>query len=284
MREVLARLLSRRFLQRPVFQVGASRSGTIVLYKALGEHPAILSMPGENPLVDPLAGLAATFEFGDEAWYFRESVRLDQARLYARLRKLIVETTAGPHLGFRTFAKALAGDPFGFASKRYWCVKCFPLEASAQALAVLYPQSRFVYIVRNGIDVVQSRTKFPVFSGQPFEQHCEFWVQAARKFDYLRQWDRCIEVRQEQLLTEPEAVFARISAHLGIADHPGPAEYVRTTLVHSRGDVSTQVNVDVRKSLTERAPSHDGWTRDQREAFKRICGGAMGALGYQMPF
>jgi hypothetical protein len=255
-----------------------------VLYKALGTHPAILSMPGENPLVDPLAGLAASFEFGGEAWYFRESVRLGQARLYAQLRKLIFETTAGPNLGFKTLAKAVARDPFGFPLKRYWCVKCFPLEASAQALAVLYPQARFVYIVRNGIDVVQSRTKFPVFSGQPFEQHCEFWVQAARKFDYLRQWDRCIEVRQEQLLVEPEAAFARISAHLGIEDHPAPASYVRTTLVHSRGDVSTKVDVDVRRSLTERAPSHADWSREQREAFRRICGATMGALGYQVPF
>jgi hypothetical protein len=141
-----------------------------------------------------------------------------------------------------------------------------------------------VYIVRNGVDVVQSRTKFPVFRDQPFEQHCEFWVQAARKFAYLRQWDRCIEVRQEQLLTEPEAVFARICQHLGIEDHPNPAKYVRTTLVHSRGDESTKLNVDVRKSLTERAPSHESWTQGQRETFKRICGGAMGKLGYQMPF
>lgn len=284
MRESLARLLSHRFVQRPIFQVGASRSGTIVLYKALGTHPAILSMPGENPLVDPLAGLAASFEFGDEAWYFRESVRLDQPRLYARLRQLIFETTGGANMGLKALAKALLSDPLAFPSKRYWCVKCFPLEASARALSVLYPESRFVYIVRNGIDVVQSRTKFPVFSGQPFEQHCEFWVQAAHKFDYLRQWDRCIEVRQEQLLGEPEAVFARVCGHLGIDDHPAPPRYVRTTLVHSRGDVSTQVGVDVRRSLTERAPSHEGWTADQRETFKRICGGAMGALGYQVPF
>ena len=92
MREVVARLLSSRFVHRPIFQVGASRSGTIVLYKALGRHPAILSMPGENPLVDPLAGMAASFELGGEAWYFRESVKLDQPLLYARLRELIYET------------------------------------------------------------------------------------------------------------------------------------------------------------------------------------------------
>jgi hypothetical protein len=216
MREVLARLLSQRFVERPVFQVGASRSGTIVLYKALGRHPSILSMPGENPLVDALASLAASFEFGGEAWYFRESVRLDQARLYARLRKLIFETTAGPHMGLKTLSKALLADRVQFASKRSWCVKCFPLEGSAKALSVLYPESKFVYIVRNGIDVVQSRTKFPVFSTQPFAQHCEFWVQAARKFDYLRRWDRCIECAKSNCSRNPRPC-SRASARTSVS-------------------------------------------------------------------
>jgi hypothetical protein len=151
-------------------------------------------------------------------------------------------------------------------------------------LTVLYPGSKFIYILRNGIDVVQSRTQFPAFREQSFEQHCDFWVQAARKFDYLRRWDRCLEVRQEQLLDAPEAVFSRICRHLGIADHADPAKFVRTTLVHSRGDESTKSNVDARKALTERASSHDTWTHGQRSTFRRICGEYMGKLGYEIPF
>ena len=284
MKKAAARVLSSRMLERPVFQVGASRSGTIVLYKALGTHPSILAMPGENPMVDVLASAAVPFECGGEAWYFDESIRVDRQYLYGKLRELLFETTGGPQMGLKTLLKALAQNPIGFASKRHWCVKCFPLEDSAKALSVLYPEAGFVYIVRNGIDVVQSRTQFPVFSNQTFEQHCEFWVQAARKFDYLRRWDRCIEVRQEQLLAEPEAVFGRISRHLGIADHPNPAAFVRTTLVHSRGDVSTQQNVDVSRALTGRAPSHESWTDEQRAAFRRICAEDMDRLGYAMPF
>lgn len=284
MRETVGRLLSARFEQRPIFQVGASRSGTIVLYKALGTHPDVLSMPGENPMVDYLAGAAVPFEFGSEAWYFNESVKVERSHLYAQLRQMLFETTGGPQMGFKTLVKALVEDPLGFPAKQYWCVKCFPLQDSARALTVLYPDSKFIYIVRNGIDVVQSRTQFPVFRAQSFEQHCEFWVQAARKFDYLRQWDRCVEVRQEQLLSEPEEVFARISAHLGIKDHPNPARYVRTTLVHSRADEGTHENVDVRKALAEREPAHTHWTESQREIFSRICGGEMQRLGYDMPF
>lgn len=284
MRAAAARLLSSGFVDRPIFQVGASRSGTIVLYKALGTHPNVLSMPSENPLIDHFARAAAFFELGSEAWYFKESVKVDQPYFYSKLRELLFETTAGRDMGIKMLAKSLLTGPLDFARKRFWCVKCFPLEDSAHALTILYPESRFIYIVRNGIDVVQSRTKFPAFREQSFEQHCDFWVQAARKFDYLRRWDRCLEVRQEQLLSEPEAVFSRICRHLGIADHENPAKFVRTTLVHSRGDEATRTNVDARRMLTERTPSHDTWTDAQRSIFKHICGEYMGKLGYEVPF
>ena len=59
---------------------------------------------------------------------------------------------------------------------------------------------------------------------------------------------------------------------------------MRTTLVHSRGDVATRENVDVRKALAEREPSHARWTEGQRETFKRICGDDMQRLGYALPF
>lgn len=284
MKAATARLMSSGFVDRPIFQVGASRSGTIVLYKALGTHPNVLSMPSENPVIDYFARAAALFEFGAEAWYFRESVKVDQPYFHAKLKELLFETTAGPHMGIKTLAKSLATRPLDFVQKKFWCVKCFPLEDSAHALTVLYPDSKFIYILRNGIDVVQSRTKFPAFREQSFEHHCAFWVQAARKFDYLRRWDRCLEVRQEQLLNEPEAVFSRLCRHLGIADHENPARFVRTTLVHSRGDEGTKSNVDARRMLTERAPSHDAWTDTQRSTFKRLCGEYMDKLGYEIPF
>lgn len=282
MRERLARIASRRFFHRPIFQVGASRSGTIVLYKALGTHPRILSMPSENPFTTYVAAGVEPFEHGEETDYFRESVKVSREYLYERLRELLFETTAGPQMGFKTLAKAAAKG--GFFRKRFWCVKCFPLEHHARALTVLYPEAKFIYIVRNGIDVVQSRTKFPAFRDQPFDHHCRFWLRAAEKFEYLTRWPSALEVRQEDLLMRPEDVFGRIARHLDIEDHPNPVEYVKTTLVHSRGDKATHTNTDVRKSLMERPPSYETWDASQRETFKRLCSDAMTKLGYEVPF
>lgn len=280
----LGAALSARFYQRPIFQVGASRSGTIVLYKALGTHPAIFSMPSEDPFVSHIAAAVAAFEFGEDAAYFEESVRIKKPYLYRELRRLCFESAAGPHRGWKTLLKGVIDARREFLRKTYWCVKCFPIERHARALLHLYPEARFLYIVRSGIDVVQSRTKFPAFRDQPFDAHCRFWVQAAEKFSYLTNFDRAVQIQQEELLAAPEAAFARIAAHLGLDDHPNPANYVKTTLVHSLGDKATHKNVDVQKSLTERAPGHATWTDEQRDAFKRICGPAMQVLGYTLPF
>lgn len=276
--------LSRQFYERPIFQVGASRSGTIVLYKALGTHPNIFSMPSEDPFITYIAATVEPFEFGNEIAYFEESVRLKRPYLYTQLRRLCFESAAGPNYGWKTHVKGLLRDKTDYFNKTHWCVKCFPLETNAYALMRLYPEARFIYIVRNGIDVVQSRTKFPAFRDQTFMSHCKFWVQAADKFDYLMSLPEAVAIRQEELLNEPDAVFERITSHLGLKQHPNPGNYVKTTLVHSRGDKATHENIDVRKSLQERPPSYETWDEAQRETFKQICGPAMEKLSYVIPF
>ncbi len=170
------------------------------------------------------------------------------------------------------------------ARKRHWCVKTFPLEDHAKGLLKLYPEASFVYIVRNGINVVQSRTKFPAFREQPFEFHCRFWANAANKFRYLYDFERATVVRQEELLFAPQELFERIFRHVGLAHSENPIQFVRTTLVHSLGDKATHENVDVRKSLEQREPAFAKWSSDQREVFKEICGPAMRELGYEIPF
>jgi hypothetical protein len=280
----LGSLLALRFYHRPIFEVGSGRSGTIVLYKALGSHPQIFSMPGENPLITYFADCVEPYQRADQLRYFLHSVRLTQPQLYAELRRLIFESSAGPSAGWKVSVKGVVQHGLKFLGKTHWCVKCFPTKRHADALRELYPQAKFIYIVRNGIEVIHSRSKFPAFCKEPFESHCEFWVDAARKFSYLMSYEAAVPVRHEELLNAPEAVFRRIADTLALRPDPAPASYVQTTLVHSLDDGATHANVDVRKRLKERPPGYLSWTAVQRETFKRICGATMDALGYEVPF
>lgn len=181
MRSVVGRALGAHFYGRPVFLVGAGRSGTIVLYKALGTHPQIFTMPSEDPLITSFASIVSLFEAGPEKEYYRESVKLPKDHLYRQLRRLCFESAAGPHYGFKTLVKFVLRNRWALYRKRFWCVKTFPLEDHSRSLLKLYPDARFVYLVRNGLDVVRSRTRFPAFREQEFSQHCEVWANAAPK-------------------------------------------------------------------------------------------------------
>ncbi len=282
--QLLGKSLSSRFYDNPIFQVGASRSGTIVLYKSLGTHPKIFSMPSEDPFISHVASGVTPFEFGDETDYFEESVALSKPYLYKQLKRLCFESAAGPNFGWKNQVKGIMNQKSSFFTKTMWCVKTFPLEQHAHSLLKLYPNARFIYIVRNGIDVVQPRTKFPAFRDLSFEFHCQFWVQAAKKFAYLNHLPEAVQVRQEELQSDPDDMFRRITAHLGIEHHVNPVNFVKTTLVHSMGDKQTHENVDVKKSIIEREPGYATWDEQEREIFKKICGASMEAHGYAIPF
>ena len=70
---------------------------------------------------------------------------------------------------------------------------------------------------------------------------------------------------------------------LEIPDHPGAADYAKTTLVHPL-DKSTRTDTDAREILAGREAAHARWTDEQKSLFKEICGSSMVELGYRVPF
>ena len=106
MLELAGKLATARFINRPIFIVGASRSGTIVLLKAMGRHTQILSTPSEDPFITDIGGMVHSLEFCDEVerQYYRETLRISQDYLYGRLRRLALESALGPHFGLRYLA------------------------------------------------------------------------------------------------------------------------------------------------------------------------------------
>ena len=137
---------------RPIFEVGTGRSGTIVLYKALGRHRSIFSMPSENPLITYLAECVEPYLQDEKLDYFHRSVLLREPDLYRQLRRLVFETSAGPQGGWKTLLKGVVTYGPKFFNKSHWCVKCFPMKQHADELRELFPKAGFIYIVRNGIE------------------------------------------------------------------------------------------------------------------------------------
>jgi hypothetical protein len=274
------------FSESPIFIVGGSRSGTIVLLKAMGRHGGILSTPSEAPFITDVGRMVHSLEFCTEVekQYYLDTLRISHARIYEVLRRLVLESTLGPHYGLKQLLKLslqVKASPF---AKRYWCTKTFPGKNTALGLKRLYPQARFIWILRSGVSVVHSRRQFPAFRDLPFEEHCRHWANSIERFKYLLEFPQAVVIHQEDLVEEPDRVFRLIFEGLGIEYDAKPTEYAMTHHVHPLGDLSTTKGIDIKKTLSERPPAYHDWTQEQMTIFKRACGDAMHLAGYKMDF
>lgn len=274
------RTLTASFRAAPVFVVGLGRSGTTVVKDALGAHREIIAADGESPAIATFGATARQLLEND---YRAKTLRMSAEAMLERLRRLCFEGAMGPHSGARRLAREVVRTRKNPFRLRRWCAKTFPSAPEAEGLAELYPHGRLVYVVRNGCEVVQSRSQFGSMRERSFEDHCREWADSVRRYAYLLACARATAVRHEALSRDPGAVFDGLCTFIGVARDRGPSTFAQTTLLHPL-DQPTQVGVAVEQRLHDREPAHESWTAEQRENFKTVCGDAMHELGYEIPF
>lgn len=285
----LYRVLNWRYYHRPIFVIGTGRSGTTVLLEALGAHPNVLAAWGEAPSIRDFGRLAETYTADDNSGaYLRTTNRLSERRYLGALRRLSFETTFGRDGGLYARCRAIGErlvkyrrSPLRLRLVSRWCAKTFPDEQSFRGLLALYPDAQFLWIVRNGLDVVYSRTRFKGFRQMDFAKQCRTWATSIETYDWVRRTSRALELRHENLVAEPDAFFERVHAFLNLRQHPGPARFAKSTLIHPL-DRKTQAKVDVKQALERRDDAWDLWTDEEKQTFLQICGPAMETMGYRI--
>lgn len=259
--------------EHPVFVIGAPRSGTTALAFALGRHPDLWTAGESQILVDLFfrnRALDKNYAREDDAWLNRQGIPRE-------------EFLAAVGLGFnRLFTRAAGGRRWVDHTPRHTLMLSW--------LPDMFPGARFLHILRDGCRVVHSMVNFGArhegrelpWWALDFAKAAKAWVRfatAALEYEAAHP-DRCLTVRNEDLVADPAAGFRRLLAFIAAPEHPAPAEFFATNRVNSSFAASDEGEGAAARTLTDPWASWDG---TQRRVFARVAGPTMVALGMAAP-
>jgi hypothetical protein len=248
--------------QRPVFVLGAARSGTSVMGRAL-RRTGRYEGHGEGHLISLLPALLAA----TSAHYQRDPQRAASGRftMLASVPEQVIQD------GLQAMFAAIARAEFPSAN---WMDKTPGPEMvrGAPVLRRVWPAARFIFMKRRGIDNIQSRRrKFPELA---FAEHCQAWADSMQAWEAVRGAlaGVSLEVEQTDVALRPQAVVRGLKQLLGLK----PAEAAQM-LQAFRTDRPQQTDDSFAAAV---AIADTGWDDAQRAQFRAICGPAMARFGY----
>ena len=269
------------FCPDPVFVVGSPRSGTTAVARAIGEH--------------------GSFFVGDETfflWELFQGHRLEQvydtwsARPSSSwLRREQVsrgEFFEAVGLGLNTLFTRSSGE-------RRWVDHTPHHCHMAGTLAAMFPGARFIHVLRDGREVVNSmihinatvpaeeladmraRGFLPPWADD-FRAACTTWRDAVRAaIDFCdREPARGFTLLHRDVEQSPEAAFAAVLQFLGAADVPGPAAFLRRHRINS----SFTPPGGVPAEQYARPDPWANWTAEQQATFTEVAGPEMARCGF----
>ena len=239
-----------------IFNVGARRSGTYWLQRITCAHPSVAEVPSETYVFSHgIAPLRARFQHEDRGGREMGSVYADRDRIVAALRSLCDEV-------FEEFAEP---GQTHIAERTPWHVEHLPL------IAEIYPDGRFVHIIRDGRDAVRSLVHWywgpttVTEAAHEWRRSVEAGLAAAPVLG-----DKLLEIRYEELLANLRPEIERIYAHVGL---DGGVE--AAVEASQRSD-----NLGPQDDRVGSGKWRDGWGRSERRDFERVAGDLLRELGY----
>jgi len=274
---------------KPFFIVGSGRSGTTLARRILQTSREI-HIPPENPALgqailayrrNRVAGwnqlvnlVLSSIEFHPVFDTYEMSLRPLANRL-----KEIPDEKKSLALILDSFYRdhgEQSGDEFtGWGDKTP--INTFIMDP----IISVFPDARFVHMLRDGVDVVMSSLKYGV---QPSLEHmARRWKEAVEVVDGFskRYPERCCEVRYENLVSDPEAVMEGVCAFLETDFHP--------EMIHSLDSVKDMKDLNKYEHLenvrnpinsTSVGKGRREATDEQKVTIRKIIGEDLSRWGY----
>jgi hypothetical protein len=265
---------------RPVFVVGMNGSGTTMLLDSLGRHPELYAFPRETRLIPHL--FATQKGFGD--------LRSDDNffKLWNTVLGLGVFEYVNDHqpleipADWRSYPRSLAGvldGVFGlFAAregKQRWCEKTPQYIQHMPLLLELFPEARFVHVIRDGRDCAASFNRRWLRTPELTMYRWKKVVAEGHMQGKLLGEDKYMEVRYEDLTANPEVWLRRICEFIGVPFDAAITE-------------SSQPYLNSDRVAAGLVPNSGKWKTyfdpEKLRVLEQIGGSALASFGYPTDF
>lgn len=260
----------------PFFIFGCGRSGTTLLRAMLHHHPRVAVPPEALSLIDFLRS-AHRLSIDVARRAFLKDYELREWGVPLREQDFadcttVVELIERVH---ELYARQHGKQAWGHKTPR--------MVRHADLLADAFPDANFVHVVRDPRAVARSFQRSPVHQSNALYA-ARRWrrdVAAGRAFAQFRP-DRAIEVRYEDLVTEPQATLRRVCDFLGIGFDPVMLNYTDD----ARGDYGAYHEQIHEKLASKPDPGRielwrESLTPRQLRVIESVVGSDMTAYGYQ---
>lgn len=262
-----------------VFVSGIARSGTTALRMSLGLHPELYSDQRENMVVADI---------------------LHQALLNRTLPDRVASMSVSPEAFDRAFERLFneliwSGHAECPTRIRMGAFHIMPM--TRDYFFQIFPDSRVVYLVRNGIEVISSRKLHNLLKLKTFDEHCTAWLRSYKMYKWgLEHPNEFFLIRHEWLIDrlKMQAVLEQLYDWLEIQWDDAPLVNLfakRYGATRHAQEEAAQTADYARLSLAERQGLEQTrrerwrfWTRAERAMFEKRCGHAMSEMGYPVPW
>ncbi|MGE0232806.1 MAG: sulfotransferase, partial [Flavobacteriaceae bacterium] len=240
--------------------------------KSLGEHPEFdkASAVGEAPFISSFFHFLKDFEeTSPNASYNTKNYRKGQIERQEIFRGMIEK--------LHTSGSAV--------DKKYWTSKISLNMENYRFFEEIFPDFGVIYIIRNGIEVVNSARKFTGFMDRSFSDLCRRWQQSLARSAFLERSPRCALIRHEDLISNPSDTMSGAFIHLGVTENPGPGNFIDSTIFNSSFSASSS-NVEGNSAQTlahRRVEAWESWSREERQTFLDVCGEEMRRHAFAIP-
>ncbi len=266
--------------KKPVFIGGTGRSGTTIVARLLGAHPAYHAIPIEvRFLVDPgglcdLAEGRTTYrKFKRKMlrrWFYREIRNgetrglhelLDRETLEAALHRLDRELATEPWKAGGDFVHRLLDPMAAGDDAQGWLEMTPPNALAAPSLLRLFPDMKLLHVVRDGRDVACS-VALAIWGPDDVDEALDWWADRLEKglaAGNRLPPDRVLVIQMEDLVKDDrEREYTRLREFLELDDDPAMRAFFESTVSGDRAHIGRWVD----QVPASRRPAFEAHYRD----------------------